>query len=178
MLRSKSRGLINAMQLVQIVADSGANMLLRFANGTQLRATVSTSMQLAWTALISHLQGRRLLCTSNLLRWAVCSRKALPRVQGRLSAADSVSLRAELETPGEQGEGPAVPGTAEELFGPGNRAGTSGTLHRITSVRATAGITGKNRIIGLTYHTRRHVPGEHSSWFWPCCVLSAEEWRI
>ena len=56
-----------------------------------------------------------------------------------------------------------VPRTAEELFGPHNRAGVPGTLHRITSVRATAGITGKDRIIGLTYHVCRHVPGAAAS---------------
>lgn len=65
----------------------------------------------------------------------------------------------ELETPSGEGEESTVPGSAEELFGPGNRAGIPGTLHRITSVRATAGITGRHRIIGLTYHVKRHVPG-------------------
>ena len=50
--------------------------------------------------------------------------------------------------------------TAEELFGEENKAGIPGTLHRISCVRATAGITGRNRITGLTYSIRHHVPGE------------------
>jgi len=63
-----------------------------------------------------------------------------------------------------------VPRTAEELFGPQNCAGVPGTLHRITSVRATAGITGRDRIIGLTYHVRRHVSGSQPEPFDCSCV--------
>lgn len=45
------------MQLLQISADSGTNLLLRFASLSQMRAPVSMSMQLAGSALVSHLQG-------------------------------------------------------------------------------------------------------------------------
>lgn len=53
-----------AMQLVQMCADSGTNILLRFADGSQARSSVSTSMQLAGSALISRLKGALRLAAS------------------------------------------------------------------------------------------------------------------
>ena len=55
------------VQLMQICADSGTNLLLRFADQHQMRAHVSMSMQLAGSALISHLQGA---ARSTLFRFA------------------------------------------------------------------------------------------------------------